>query len=205
MRKRRAATRHPRARYFPAADRLCEIGRFGRKTGAGWYRYGEDGRTPMPDPDVHDVIDDLSAAAGVNRRPIHAAEICERAMAAIVNEASMILRDGTAAQPADIDLVMVNGYGFPAAKGGPLFWASRQPRHELLGAIDRMVPHPDSASPGAYDRRGSRSAANDLGGGVCTRHGRAHRPHAVEMYTPLPTMISAPVTVSTSSVSPHST
>jgi 3-hydroxyacyl-CoA dehydrogenase len=138
MRKRRAATRDPQARYFPAADRLCEMGRFGRKSGAGWYRYGE-GKGPERDPDVEALIARLSGAAGVTRRPIAADAICARVMAAIVNEACLILAEGTAERPADIDLVMVNGYGFPASKGGPLFWASRRPRAEFLAEVDRML------------------------------------------------------------------
>ncbi len=139
MRKRRAADRDPRARYFPAADRLCEQGRFGRKTGAGWYRYGEDGRTPVPDPDVHALIDRLSAESGTARRSIGADEIVSRVMTAIVNEACLILGEGVAERPSDIDLVMVNGYGFPAAKGGPLFWAARQPRAGFLESVDAMI------------------------------------------------------------------
>ena len=139
MRKRHAASRDPRARYFPAADRLCEMGRLGRKAGAGWYRYEGDRRTPLHDRSVDALIDSLSAEAGVTRRVVDPTEIVDRVMAAVVNEACLILEQGIATSAADIDLVMVHGCGFPARRGGPMFWASRRPRAEILAAIDRMI------------------------------------------------------------------
>ncbi len=154
MRQRRAAGRDPQARYFPAADRLCEQGQFGRKSGAGWYRYGDDGRAPVPDPDVHALIERLSAEAGRQRRTIASEEIVTRVMAAIVNEACLILDEGVAERPSDIDLVMVNGYGFPAAKGGPMFWAARRPRPAMLASIDAMLAASGSAAKAARNVSG---------------------------------------------------
>jgi len=130
-RKRLAASRHPRERYIPILDRLCEMGRLGVKTGAGWYTYAKVGQARSSDQVVHDVIDQVSKEKGIERRPITERTIQSRVMGAIVNEAALVLEDGIAERPGDIDLVLVNGYGFPADRGGPLFWASRQPRDEL--------------------------------------------------------------------------
>src|SRR5581483_67392 len=139
MRKRKAATRDPRARYVAIADRLCEAGRFGRKTGAGWYRYPDGTTRGEPDPAVHAIVAEASREKGVARRAIGADEIRDRALAAMVNEAAMTVGEGIAEDAGDVDLLMVNGYGFPAGRGGPLFWASRQPKAEMLAGIDRMV------------------------------------------------------------------
>ncbi|MFZ2871561.1 3-hydroxyacyl-CoA dehydrogenase NAD-binding domain-containing protein, partial [Zavarzinia sp.] len=134
-RKRLAASRDPRERYSTVADTLCEAGRFGQKTGAGWYLY--PGRTP--DPFVHQVIEAAASRAGIARRPLTGAEIRQRVLAALVNEAALVLEDGIAARASDIDVVLVNGYGFPAAKGGPLFWAGRQDPAALGAAIDDVA------------------------------------------------------------------
>ena len=128
MRQRLAATRDPRTRYFELADRLCEMGRLGRKTGAGWYAYDESSPSGREDPIVSALIESVALSRGVKRRPIESSEIIARAVGAIINEAGLVLADGIARTPSDIDLVLVNGYGFPASKGGPLYWASRQQR-----------------------------------------------------------------------------
>jgi 3-hydroxyacyl-CoA dehydrogenase len=138
-RKRLAATRDPAARYPEILDRLCEAGRFGQKTGAGWYRYAPGARRGVSDPDVHALIDQVSAAKGIARRPFTREEIQWRALAAMINEAALLLAEGIAARPSDVDLVLVNGYGFPAHKGGPLFWASRRPRPRVTQAIDALA------------------------------------------------------------------
>ena len=137
MRKRLAPTRRPDARYVPIPDTLCEEGRFGRKSGKGWYDYSSG--TAMPDPHVHQVIDTASLAKGMERKPIPPDLIRSRLLAAMVNEAAWALEEGIAARGSDIDLVLVNGYGFPALKGGLLHWAARQPRAELLDAIKQMA------------------------------------------------------------------
>ncbi|SEQ23184.1 3-hydroxyacyl-CoA dehydrogenase [Faunimonas pinastri] len=137
-RKRLAPMRDPRARYVEVPDRLCEAGRFGRKTGRGWYDYSADPRG-VPDPNVRTLINEASTRKGIARRTIPDAEIRDRLLATLVNEAALLLDEGVAQRPSDIDLVLVNGYGFPALKGGPLHWAARQPRAEILSMADGMV------------------------------------------------------------------
>jgi 3-hydroxyacyl-CoA dehydrogenase len=134
-RKATAVTRDPKARYSPVNDRLCEIGRFGQKTGAGWYRYEKGSRAPIPDP----LVDDLAMASareqGITRRTIGAEEILERCLYPLVNEGAQILDDGVAARAGDIDTVWVSGYAFPAWKGGPMFWAERVGLARVLASI----------------------------------------------------------------------
>jgi 3-hydroxyacyl-CoA dehydrogenase len=110
-------------RTAPIADALCEQGRFGQKTGSGFYRYDAGSRTPVADPEVEQMILETAAAHGIARRAIPDAEIIERTLYPMINEGAKILEEGIAARESDIDLVWVNGYGFPLAKGGPMFWA----------------------------------------------------------------------------------
>ena len=110
-------------RTAPIADALCEQGRFGQKTGSGFYRYDAGSRTPVADPEVEQLILETAAAHGIARRAIPDAEIIERPLYPMINEGAKILEEGIAARESDIDLVWVNGYGFPLAKGGPMFWA----------------------------------------------------------------------------------
>jgi 3-hydroxyacyl-CoA dehydrogenase len=114
--------RKGRGERAPVADRLCELGRFGQKTGAGFYRYEGD-RTPRPDPDVEKIIADVSAAQGITRRPISDDEIRERLLYPMVNEGAKILEEKIAIRPSDIDVIWVYGYGWPVYRGGPMFWA----------------------------------------------------------------------------------
>ena len=136
-RKRLAPTRDPRARYVEIPDVLCEMGRFGRKTKAGWYDYASG--KPVPDRQVEIIIADTAASKGITRRSFAADEIVSRIMAAIVNEAALLLGEGIAARASDVDVVLVNGYGFPKLKGGPLHWAANQPRTEIVAAVDEMA------------------------------------------------------------------
>ncbi|MBO1079231.1 3-hydroxyacyl-CoA dehydrogenase NAD-binding domain-containing protein [Roseomonas haemaphysalidis] len=129
MRKRRAATRDPAERYVAIADRLCEDGRLGRKTGAGWYSYA-DGKA-APDPAVEAIVAAERRAAGVTPRAFTTEQIQHRLLAVMANEGAKILEEGIALRPSDIDLVFTNGYGFPRLKGGPMFAADRQG----LGAV----------------------------------------------------------------------
>jgi 3-hydroxyacyl-CoA dehydrogenase len=122
-RKRQAATRPAHLRYSKVADRLCELGRFGQKTGAGFYKYEAGSRTPMPDPLVNDIIEQCAKEAGIERRSISDDEIVERCIYALVNEGAKVLEEGIAQRSSDIDLIYVNGYGFPAWRGGPMFYA----------------------------------------------------------------------------------
>jgi 3-hydroxyacyl-CoA dehydrogenase len=137
-RKRRAATRDPRERYLEAGDRLCEMGRFGRKTGRGWYLYPEGAKRPVPDPEVRALIEAESARKGIARRAIGDHEIQQRVLAAIVNEAAKILAENVALRAADIDLVYANGYGFPAIRGGPLFAADARGLANVLADVEDM-------------------------------------------------------------------
>jgi 3-hydroxyacyl-CoA dehydrogenase len=114
--------RRGRGERAPIADRLCELGRFGQKTGAGFYRYEGD-RTPRTDPEVEGIIADISAALGVARRPIADEEILQRLLYPMVNEGARILEEGIALRASDIDVIWVYGYGWPVYRGGPMFWA----------------------------------------------------------------------------------
>jgi 3-hydroxyacyl-CoA dehydrogenase len=114
----------PGARKPLVADTLCEMGRFGQKTGRGWYRYGDE-RKPVTDPEVIALIEKTAAAAGIKRRPFTSEEIIERTIYALINEGARVLEDGVALRAADIDTVYVSGYGFPGYRGGPMFYADR--------------------------------------------------------------------------------
>ena len=135
-RKRRAPTRDPQHRYVPIADWLCEQGRFGQKTGAGWYKH--DSGKPVPDPAVQALIDQASTARGTQRTPVSAEQIQQRIHAAMVNEGARILMEGVAARPADIDLVLVNGYGYPAWRGGPMHEADQVGLPEVLRRVQAL-------------------------------------------------------------------
>jgi 3-hydroxyacyl-CoA dehydrogenase len=103
-------------------DRLCELGRYGQKTGAGWYRYDEN-RKPNHDPEVDRIISERQEKAGITPRAISPEEIVERTIYALVNEGARILEEGIALRPVDIDVIYISGYGFPAHRGGPMFYA----------------------------------------------------------------------------------
>ncbi len=123
-RKRQAATRDPNERYVVIADRLCEAGRFGQKSGRGWYAYPDGKRTV--DPAVTAMIEAARAEKGITRKHFTAEEIVARLLKAMVAEGEKLLSEGIAARASDIDLVMINGYGFPASKGGPMFASGRR-------------------------------------------------------------------------------
>ena len=106
----------------PVADRICELGRFGQKTGAGYYKYDEK-RNPTPDPDVEKIIVDVSTEMGITRRPISDEEILQRLLYPMVNEGAKILEEKMALRASDIDVIWVYGYGWPVYRGGPMFWA----------------------------------------------------------------------------------
>jgi len=117
------------------ADRLCELGRFGQKTGAGYYRYEGD-RTPRPDPAVEKIIVDVSTELGITRRPIADEEILQRLLYPMVNEGAKILEERLAIRASDIDVIWVYGYGWPVYRGGPMFWADSIGLREVR---DRML------------------------------------------------------------------
>jgi 3-hydroxyacyl-CoA dehydrogenase len=114
----------PREQRCDILDQICEKGRYGQKTGAGFYRY-DDKRNGTPDPEIEKLIIEHSARHGITRRAISDQEILERTMYAMVNEAALILEEGVAARPHDVDIVWIYGYGFPVYRGGPMFWADQ--------------------------------------------------------------------------------
>ena len=137
-RKRLAPTRPAHQRYSRVADTLCERGRFGQKTGAGFYRYEKDSRSPLPDPEVDLLIEQCAREDGITRRDISDAEIIERTVYALVNEGARILEEGIAARASDIDVIYVHGYGFPIHRGGPMFYADQIGLANVLNTIERF-------------------------------------------------------------------
>jgi 3-hydroxyacyl-CoA dehydrogenase len=131
IRKRRAIEQPDRP-YSKTADIICEMGRFGQKTGAGYYLYTPEARQGLRDPEIEAKIVAHSATIGLQRREITPAEIVERCHLAMVNEAARLLEEGIAYRPSDIDVVYVNGYGYPVAKGGPMFQADRTGLAEIV-------------------------------------------------------------------------
>lgn len=136
-RKRLAPTRDPRERIPTYADKLCEAGHFGRKTGTGYYNYGGKARTP--NNEVLRLIDAERAEAGIKTRSFSDKDIVARCMAAMVNEASRILDEGIARRPLDIDVVFLMGYGFPRFRGGPMKWADLYGLSALLSDIEQFA------------------------------------------------------------------
>ncbi|SAK67983.1 3-hydroxyacyl-CoA dehydrogenase NAD-binding domain-containing protein [Caballeronia ptereochthonis] len=122
-RKRRAATRDPKLRYVQIADRICERGWFGQKTGRGFYLYTDGGRTGKPDPEVEAIIDAERKRAEITPRTFTDDEIMRRYMAAMINEAANVVHEGIALRPLDVDVTFVHGYGFPRHRGGPMKYA----------------------------------------------------------------------------------
>ncbi len=126
IRKEHKHLLRPGERVGLVEDRLCEMGRYGQKTGAGWYRYPEGSRTPVPDPVVEKLIEESARAAGIRRRTILPQEIVERTVYALVNEGAKVLEEGLALRASDIDVIYIYGYGFPAFRGGPMWFADTE-------------------------------------------------------------------------------
>jgi len=122
VRQERKHLQKPGVRVPLVADRLYELGRLGQKTGKGWYLYGDD-RKPVADPEVQSLIEHTAKSAGISRRAISDSEILERCLYAMINEGARILDEGFAARAADIDVIYISGYGFPAYHGGPMWYA----------------------------------------------------------------------------------
>ena len=112
----------PGIRQAMAGDKLCELGRYGQKTGAGWYKYDEN-RRAIPDPEVAAMVKKWASEAGIQQRQISAAEIVDRCVFSLVNEGARILEEGYALRAVDIDIIYINGYGFPVHRGGPMWYA----------------------------------------------------------------------------------
>jgi 3-hydroxyacyl-CoA dehydrogenase len=123
IRKGKEATRNRRLRYSPVADRICDMGRYGQKTGAGWYRYEKGSRAPLPDPEIEALIVKTAKEQGIERRAVTDEEILKRCVYALINEGAKILEEGFALRSSDIDIIYIYGYGFPVHRGGPMFYA----------------------------------------------------------------------------------
>jgi 3-hydroxyacyl-CoA dehydrogenase len=144
IRKRRYVEK-PHVKYSRVADRLCEQGRFGQKTGAGWYRYEAGKRDAIRDPAVEEMIAAYSAEIGVARRKISDEEIVQRCIFALVNEGAKILEEKIAARASDLDVVYLYGYGFPVSRGGPMQYADSVGLYNVVRAMNRFAasPHGD--------------------------------------------------------------
>jgi len=142
IRKRHAATRSADERYVKIADMICEKGRFGQKTGAGYYRYEKGSRKAIPDPEVDAMVVEASQEKGIERRNISDEEIVERLLYALVNEAAYILEEGLAQRASDIDVIYAFGYGFPRYRGGPMSYANLVGLDKVLAAIKRFADSP---------------------------------------------------------------
>jgi 3-hydroxyacyl-CoA dehydrogenase len=138
IRKRRYAER-PDVAYSRIADRICEQGRFGQKTGAGWYRYEAGRRDAIPDPAVDEMIVAYSHEKGITRRSISDQEIVDRCVLALVNEGAKILEEGIAQRASDVDLVYLAGYGFPPYRGGPMFYADTVSLYTVVRRMKAFV------------------------------------------------------------------
>jgi 3-hydroxyacyl-CoA dehydrogenase len=145
IRKRRAIE-SPGMLYSKTADLLCEQGRFGQKTGAGWYDYQAGDRTARPSALVDAMIISHSADLKVTRRIISDEEIVERLVYALVNEGARILDEGIAQRASDIDMVYLAGYGFPLYRGGPMFYADTVGLQTVLAAVERFATGPNGAA-----------------------------------------------------------
>jgi 3-hydroxyacyl-CoA dehydrogenase len=137
IRKRRYVER-PDLVYSRIADRICEAGRLGQKTGKGWYRYEPGQRTPLPDPEAEAILAAYRSEHKIPQRAVSDEEIVQRLLFALVNEGAAILREGIAQRASDIDVVYITGYGFPATRGGPMFFASEFGLDKVLAAMRRF-------------------------------------------------------------------
>jgi 3-hydroxyacyl-CoA dehydrogenase len=138
-RKRRAATRNPEARYVQIADRLCERGWFGQKTGRGFYLYPEGSRSGTPDPEVEAIIEAERTRAGITPRAFTDEEIIRRYMAAMINEGANVVHEGIALRPLDVDVTFLYGYGFPRYRGGPMKYADTVGLPTILADIHEFA------------------------------------------------------------------
>ncbi|RSZ43928.1 MULTISPECIES: 3-hydroxyacyl-CoA dehydrogenase NAD-binding domain-containing protein [unclassified Variovorax] len=138
-RKRKAATRDPKARYVQVADRICERGWFGQKTQRGYYLYPEGARTGVPDPEVLAIIDAERERAGIKPRAFTEEEIMRRYMAAMINEGANVVLQRIALRPLDVDVTFLYGYGFPRHRGGPMKYADTVGLPKVLADIQEFA------------------------------------------------------------------
>jgi 3-hydroxyacyl-CoA dehydrogenase len=148
VRKRRARE-FPEQDFSDVADVLVGQGRFGQKNGAGFYRYEAGARNAIADPEVAAIIDKFRAQRGFRPRQVSDTQIIERCIYALVNEGARIVEQGIAQRSSDIDIVYLNGYGFPAFRGGPMFYADQTGLPEVVRALRRMAQDP-ARDPAAW-------------------------------------------------------
>jgi 3-hydroxyacyl-CoA dehydrogenase len=141
IRKRRYVEK-PHVKYPRLADRVCELGRFGQKTGAGWYRYEAGRRDAIPDPAIEELVVGYSKELRVQRRKISDEEIVERCIYSLVNEGARILEEGIALRASDIDVIYLAGYGFPPFRGGPMFAADTAGLYNVVRSMKRFAANP---------------------------------------------------------------
>jgi len=142
IRKRRYVEK-PNLRYSKTADLLCEMGRFGQKTGAGWYDYQAGKRDAIPSPVVNEMIEKHRASAGITPRQIADDEIVHRLVFSLVNEAARLLEEGIAQRASDVDMVYLTGYGFPLHRGGPMCYADTLGLYNVAQAMKRFAANPN--------------------------------------------------------------
>ena len=154
IRKRQAATRDPQQRYSKVGDLICERGRFGQKTGAGYYRYEAGDRKPIPDPEIDALIVQSSKDAGIERREIGDQEILDRCLYQLVNTGAKIVEEGIAQRASDVDIVYVYGYGFPRYRGGPMMCADLTGLDKVHARVAEFhAQHGDDWKPAALLER----------------------------------------------------
>ena len=153
--RKRLYVEYPDRVFSRTPDRICELGRFGQKTGAGWYDYEPGQRTPIPSELVDNIVLEESARLGLSRRKIGDEEIVERALYSLINEGARILEEGIALRASDIDVVYLTGYGFPDFRGGPLFYADMLGLSNILRSMGKFAKgyQPDAWEPASLLER----------------------------------------------------
>lgn len=145
-RKRNATTRAPNERYVSIGDQLCEMERFGQRSGKGWYRYEPGDRKPIRDPEVETLIESYSSKQGITRRAFSTENISSRILAVLANEGALIIEEGVAENAEAVDMVQIHGYGFPRWRGGPMNY-----RNEIGVQVSRAVMDiVDAENPGSW-------------------------------------------------------
>jgi 3-hydroxyacyl-CoA dehydrogenase len=147
--RKRLYVEYPNLVFSKTPDRICELGRFGQKTGAGWYDYKPGDRTPTPSELVNKIVLEESAKLGISRRKVGDEEIVQRALYSLINEGARILEEGIALRASDIDVVYLTGYGFPDFRGGPLFYADTVGLPNILRTMREFAKgyQPDAWEP----------------------------------------------------------
>jgi 3-hydroxyacyl-CoA dehydrogenase len=126
------------------SDKLCELGRFGQKTGAGWYRYEPGSRNPLPDPLVDQILEESRKEMGIKPRKISHTEIIERCIYPLINEGARILDEGIALRASDIDVIYIYGFGFPSFRGGPMIYADTISPFSIVRSLNHFASEPDA-------------------------------------------------------------